>query len=48
MGDIPSLVGSEQAKLLKVGKRHYTETWPEAFGFNLLEGDFKPTTDICL
>lgn len=26
------------------GKGHYNETWPKAFGFNLLEGDLKPIT----
>ena len=44
MGDIPSLAGSEQPRLVKVGKGHYNETWPEVFGFNLLEGDLKPIT----
>ena len=44
MGDIPSLAGSEQPRLVKVGKGHYNETWPEVFGFNLLEGDWKPIT----
>ena len=28
------------------GKGHYNETWPEAFGFNLLEGDLKPITEL--
>ena len=26
------------------GKGYYNETWPEAFGFNLLERDFQPIT----
>ena len=38
MGDIPSLAGSEQPRLVKVGKGHYRETRPEDLGFNLLEG----------
>lgn len=42
MAHIPSLGGSEQARLLKVGAGHYKETWPEALGFNLLEADLKP------
>ena len=37
MGDNPSLLGSS-----RWGRGHYNETWPEAFGFNLLEGDLKP------
>ena len=41
MGHVPSLAWSEQARLLK---GHYNDTWPEAFGFNLLEGDLKPVT----
>ena len=41
---IPSLVGSEQPRLFKVGKRHCNETWPEALWFNFLEGDLKPVT----
>ena len=28
----------------KWGKGHYNETKPEAFGFNLLEGDLRPIT----
>ena len=38
MGDIPSLAGSEQPRLVKVGKGHCRETRPEDLGFNLLEG----------
>ena len=48
MGDIPSLAGWGCLRLVKVGKGHYNETWPEAFGFNLLEGDLKPVTDTCM
>ena len=44
MGHIPSLVGGEQPRLLKEGERHYNETWPEAFAFNLLERDLKTIT----
>ena len=44
MGHIHLLVGSELPSLLKVGKGHYNETWPEPFGFNLLGGDLKPVT----
>lgn len=40
MGDIPALSG-----WVRWGKGHYHETWPEAFRFNLLEGDLKPITD---
>ena len=40
----PSLVGIELPKLLKVREVHYNETWPEAFGLNLLEEDLKPVT----
>ena len=40
---LPSLAGSEQPKLVKVGEGYYNETWPEALVFNLLEGDWKPT-----
>ena len=39
MGDIPSLPGYS-----RWGKGHHNETGPEAFGFNLLEGDLKPVT----
>ena len=39
MGDIPSAARSEQPRLVKVGKGHYSETWPEDLGFNL-----KPVT----
>ena len=28
------------------GKGHYSETWPEALGFNLLEGNLKPVTNL--
>ena len=31
-------------RLFEWGKGCYNETWPEAFGFNLLEGDLKPIT----
>ena len=44
MGDIPSLVGSEQPRLLKVGKEHYNETQTEDLGFILLERDLKSIT----
>ena len=37
-------VRSEQPRLVKAGKGHYNETWPEDFGFNLLSGDLKPIT----
>ena len=30
-------LGNEQLRLLEVGKRHHSETRPEALGFNLLE-----------
>ena len=42
MGNIPSLAGPEQSRLVKVEEGLYNETQPEAFGFNLLEGDLKP------
>ena len=45
MGDIPSLAGSEQPRLVKVGKGHCRETRPEDLGFNLLEGH--ETYDHC-
>ena len=38
---ILSTIRSEQHRF---GKGHYNETWSEAFGFNLLEGDLKPIT----
>lgn len=38
MGDIPPLAGSEKSRLFKVGKGHYSESCPEAFGVNLPEG----------
>ena len=44
MGHIPSLAGSEQPQLVKMGEGTLQETWPEAFDFNLLEGDLKPVT----
>ena len=46
MGGIPSLVGNElnSPGYSKWGKGHYTKTGPEALGFNLPEGDLKPTT----
>lgn len=31
---------------LKVGAVAYNETWPEALGFNLLEGNLKPVTNL--
>ena len=37
MGDIPVLSGCS-----RWGKGHYSETWLEAFGFNLLEGNLNP------
>lgn len=39
-------VGSrkEQVGWLKVGEVYYNETWSEAFGFNLLEGNLKSIT----
>ena len=37
----PSLLGCS-----RWGKGHYNETQPEAFGFNLLEGDLKPITHL--
>ena len=52
---MPSLAGSEQPRLDRVGegagwtrwgKGHYNEMWPEALGFNLLEGDLKPITAL--
>ena len=46
MGEFPSLVGSEQARLLKVGEGHYNETWPEVFGFNLFERDLKLVREL--
>ena len=46
MGDIPSLVASEQPGWSSWGKRHYNETCPKAFGFNLLEGDLKPKMQV--
>ena len=44
MGDIPSLVGNEQLRLVKVGEGALQCDMPEAFGFNLLEGNLKPIT----
>ena len=41
MADVPSLPGCS-----RWGKGHYNETWPDAFGFNLLEGDLKPITHV--
>ena len=47
MGDIPSLAGSEQPRLVKVGEGAllYNETLLEALGFNLLKGEVKPLTN---
>ena len=42
MGDIPSLAGSEQPRLVQVGKGHENETCSEALGFDPLEGDWNP------
>ena len=44
MGNSPSLAGVSSPGWSRWGKGHYNEMWPEAFGFNLLEGDLKPVT----
>ena len=46
MGDIPSPAGSEQPRLVKVGKGALQWDMPEVFGFTLLEEDLKPITIV--
>ena len=48
MGDKPSLARIEQPGLVKVGKGHYNEMWPEDLRFTLLEGDLKPITKVTI
>lgn len=46
MGDILSLVGSQQPRLFKLGEGTLHWEMTRGFGFNLLEGDLKPITDL--